>query len=313
VAYYDESIKLLRRKVEQKKHKEAKLKELHAQCETLRTKADALRKDRLDEQADVDRLESHSLAAFFYGVIGKMDEKLDKEREEAYAAGVKYDVAARELYSVEEDIKRYEAELGQLRECELQYEQALKDKVDAIKLLATQKAQEILQSEERICYLEGQAKEIQEAIRAGQAALETTDSILSSLDSAEGWGTWDLLGGGLISNMAKHSHLDEAQQRVEYLQLQLRRFKTELTDVTIHADMKISIDGFLCFADYFFDGLFADWAVLDKINQSQTQVQNTKNQIEVVISRLTAMLSATDKSLENEKAILNDLVVKTTI
>ena len=83
--------------------------------------------------------------------------------------------------------------------------------------------------------------------------------------------------------------------------------------VEIISVMKISIDGFLCFADYFFDGLFADWAVLDKINQSQTQVQNTKNQIEVVISRLTAMLSATDKSLENEKAILNDLVVKTTI
>ena len=40
------------------------------------------------EQADVDRLEGHSLATFFYQVIGKMDEKLDKERQEAYAARV---------------------------------------------------------------------------------------------------------------------------------------------------------------------------------------------------------------------------------
>ena len=31
----------------------------------------------------MDRLEGHSLAAFFYQVIGKMDEKLDKERQEA--------------------------------------------------------------------------------------------------------------------------------------------------------------------------------------------------------------------------------------
>lgn len=313
MTYYDEKIQLLRLQVEQKKHKEAKLKVLYTQCQTLRAKADALRKDRLDEQADVDRLESHSLTAFFYGVIGKMDEKLDKEREEAYAASVKYDVAARELSSVEEDIKRYEAELGQLRECEQQYEQTLKDKLEAIKSLGTQEAEGILRTEERISYLEGQVKEIQEALGAGQAALETTDSILSSLDSAEGWGTWDLLGGGLLSDMAKHSHLDEAQQQVEYLQVQLRRFKTELTDVTIHADMQVSIDGFLCFADYFFDGLFADWAVLDKIKQSQTQVQNTKNQIEQVISRLTAMLSATDKSLEDEKAILDDLIAKATI
>lgn len=311
--YYDEKVQLIRRQVEQKKHKESKLKELYTQRETLRAKADVLRKEKLDEQADVDRLECHSLTAFFYGVIGKMDEKLDKEREEAYAANVKYDVAARELSSVEEDIKRYEAELGELRECEQQYAQALKDKLEVIKSFGTQEAEEILRTEEHISYLEGQVKEIQEALRAGQVALETTDSILSSLDSAEGWGTWDLLGGGLLSDMAKHSHLDEAQQRVEYLQVQLRRFKTELTDVTINADMQVNIDGFLCFADYFFDGLFADWAVLDKINQSQTQVQNTKSQIECVVNRLTAMLSATDKSLENKKAVLNDLITKATI
>lgn len=313
MSYYDEKMQLLRRQVEQKKHKESKLKELYTQRATLSAKVDVLRKEKLDEQADVDRLECHSLTAFFYGVIGKMDEKLDKEREEAYAASVKYDVAAHELSSVEEDIKRYEAELGQLRECEQQYAQVLKDKLEAIKSFGTQEAEGILRTEEHISYLEGQIKEIQEALRAGQVALETTDSILSSLDSAEGWGTWDLLGGGLLSDMAKHGHLDEAQQRVEYLQVQLRRFKTELTDVTINADMQVNIDGFLCFADYFFDGLFADWAVLDKINQSQTQVQNTKSQIECVVNRLTAMLSATVKSLENEKAVLNDLIAKATI
>ena len=242
-----------------------------------------------------------------------MDEKLDRERKEAYAASVKYDVAARELSAVEEDIKRYEAALAQLRACEQQYEHALKDKLEAIKSLGTQDAEKIFQAEERISYLEGQNKEIQEALGAGQAALGTINSILASLDSAEGWGTWDLLGGGLFSDMVKHSHLDNAQQEVEYLQVQLRRFKTELTDVEIQADMQISINGFLGFADYFFDGLFADWAVLDKINQSQAQVQDTKGQVEHVISRLTAMLSDTDQNLKNERAALNDFIARATI
>lgn len=313
VAYYDEKIQLLRRQIEEKKHKKSKLKELYLQRESLRAKVDALRNDKVSEQADVDQLEGRSLAAFFYGVIGKMDEKLDKEREEAYAAGVKYDVAARELSAVEEDIKRDEAALNQLSNCEQQYEQMLKNKLGTIKLLGTQEAAEILRVEQRISDLEGQTKEIQEALSAGRAALGTASRILSSLDSAEGWGTWDLLGGGLLSDMAKHGHLDNAQQQVEYLQVQLRRFKTELTDVTVHADMQVRIDGFLSFADYFFDGLFADWAVLDKINQSQTQVQNTKSQIEQVISRLTAMLRAADKSLEDEKARLNHLIAKAEI
>ena len=124
------------------------------------------------------------------------------------------------------------------------------------------------------------------------------------MDSAEGWGTWDLLGGGLISDIAKHSHLDEAQSKVQNLQSELRRFKTELSDVTINADMQVSVDGFLRFADYFFDGLFADWAVMDKISQSKSSVQSTKSQIESVLSRLRSMEASSDqtiKKLEDEK------------
>ena len=313
MADHDEKLRLLGQKIGQKKHIESKLKELYMQCESLRNKVDVLRAAQLDEQADVKRLEGRSLAAFFYGVMGKMDEKLDKEREEAYAASVKYDVAARELSAVEEDIERYEAEFAELCDCEKQYAQMLKDKLEAMKSLGTQAAEEILRMEERIASLQGQRKEIQEALWAGQAALKTANQILSSLDSAEDWGRWDLLGGGLLSDMAKHSHLDKAQQQVECLQVQLRRLKTELTDVTVHADMQVSIDGFLCFADYFFDGLFADWAVLDQINQSITQVQDTKNQIEQVINRLAAMRSAADENLEEEKETLNQFIVKTNV
>ena len=75
------------------------------------------------------------------------------------------------------------------------------------------------------------------------------------------------MGGGLIADLAKHSRLDDAQASVEYLQSQLRAFRTELADVTISADFQVNIDGFLRVADYVFDGIFADWAVLDRINQ----------------------------------------------
>ena len=146
--------------------------------------------------------------------------------------------------------------------------------------------------------------EIRVAIAAGSRALRSADYILSSLDAAQNWGTWDLLGGGLISTLAKHSSLDEAQDEVQQLQTELRRFKTELADVTIHTDMQVNVDGFLRFADYFFDGLFADWAVLDKISQSQSSVQTTKNQIESVISMLRSMEDTVDqtiKKLEDEK------------
>ena len=308
MSFYDEKIQMLRLQIEQKKHIASKLKELYVQRENLVTKVHTLRKNKLEEQADVTSLEGSSLVAFFYEIIGKMDQKLDKEREEAYAAKVKYDAAVHEQQAVEEDILRYEAALEALCDCEQEYAQIKQYKLEDIKSLGTQEAELVVQTEERIAYLEGQLKEIQEALHAGETALETTDGILSSLASAENWSTWDLLGGGLLTDMAKHSHLDEAQQQVEYLQIQLRRFKTELTDVSISADIQISIEGFLSFADYFFDGLFADWTVMNRINQSQTQVADTKAQIEHVISNLTTALHTVGTNLENEKTKLNDLI-----
>lgn len=306
--YYDEKLQQLQEQMARSKQLEAMIKELRNQRDSLAAQVRELESIKLEEQADVDRLEGRSLAAFFYNVIGKMDEQLDKERQEAYAARVKYDAAARELEGVEADLRRYESELSALRGCEHRYDEVLKEKADAIKAAGGSNGEEILKLEERNAFLESQKKELQEAISAGNAALSTTQQVLSSLDSAEGWGTWDLFGGGLVADLAKHSHLDEAQGAIEQLQSQLRRFKTELADVTIQADMQVNVDGFLRFADYFFDGLFADWAVLDKINQSQSQVQNTKSQIAGVLSRLDSMMRTLEQEQVQIKSKLDTLV-----
>ena len=118
-----------------------------------------------------------------------------------------------------------------------------------------------------------------------------------------------LLVGGLISDLAKHSHLDEAQQKIEELQIQLRRFKTELADVKISADVHISIDGFLRFADYFFDGLIADWTVMDKISQAQSEVESIKRKVVNMINRLEGMRGTAERKVESEKARIDAIVL----
>ena len=310
MTYYDEKLKALQEKISRSRQLTSMLKELRGQRDTIAARVRELEAIKVDEQADVDRLEGRSLASFFYNVIGKMDERLNKEREEAYAARVKYDAAARELEAIDGDIQRCESELSGLRGCEREYEATLREKANAVKSEGGARAEEILKLEECHAYLESQKKELREAISAGNSARSTAESVLSSLDSAESWGTLDLLGGGLLADMAKHSHLDEAQGAIERLQSQLRRFKTELADVTIHADMQVNVDGFLRFADYFFDGLFADWAVMDKISQSQSQVQSTKNQIDSVLSRLNSMMSAAEREQAQTKSKLDALVLE---
>ncbi len=310
---YDEQLQQLHEKMMRSKQLDAMVKELRSQRDYLTARVNELKSNMLDEQADVNRLEGRSLAAFFYNVIGKMDEKLDKERQEAYAARVKYDAAVRELEGIENDLSRYESEQSTLQGCTSKYEAVLKEKADVIKASGSLKGEEIFRLEERSTFLESQKKELQEAICAGNTALNTAKQVLSSLDSAEGWGTWDLLGGGLIADLAKHSSLDEAQESIEQLQSQLRSFKTELSDVTIQADIQVNVDGFLRFADYFFDGLFADWAVLDKINDSQNQVENIKSHIEEVLSSLNTMMHSAEKEQEEIRNKIDALVRETQV
>ena len=101
MAYFNEDLQQLKDKVMQKKRMETELHDLYAQKRDLTGRVAQLEKIKNSEQKDVDRLEGGSLVAFFYNVVGKMDEKLTKEKEEAYKAAVKYETAREELWGSE--------------------------------------------------------------------------------------------------------------------------------------------------------------------------------------------------------------------
>ena len=301
----------LQQKVAMKPALEAKLRELQNQRREYDREVISLRVVFRKEQDDVEKLEGRSLANYFFQVVGKLDEKLDQERREAYAAKVKLDAAERELAGIESDIAEIQTQLNEIRVAEAQYKEALEKKRAMLKTSGTAAADQIIEIEQKIAALEAQKREIKEAISAGYSARSTADRILSELESADGWNTWDMFGGGgIITHMAKHSHLDEAQDLVSELQSKLRRFKTELADIQITANMQVNIDSFLRFADYFFDGLFADWAVGDKISQSMNSVSSTKSQISRTLDKLNYMEQAADHGITRLKQQVDDLIVK---
>ncbi len=310
---YNEQLENLSRQMARAKHLESVLADIRVQRQTLWEKACDLEVAMHKEQADVERLEKRTLTAFFYDIVGKKMEKYEKEYSEAYEATIRYDSAMREVTAMDEALRSYEEEWQRVRGCEGQYQQLLQRKCVELKQSGTPEAEEILRLEEQIAQAKSQQKELREAISAGRKALQMTDAVLDKLGSAENWGTWDLLGGGFISDIAKHSALDEAQHLVEQLQVQLRCFKSELADVTIHADMQVSIQDFLRFADFFFDDVFADWAVLDRIHKAKQQVRDTKSRIESVVVRLEQMSGRSDEEQRQTKARIDDFVLKATL
>lgn len=65
-------------------------------------------------------------------------------------------------------------------------------------------------------------KEISEAIRAGERARQSLTDARVKLDSAGNWGLLDILGGGLISGLMKHSRINDASQYVEQAKYDLK-------------------------------------------------------------------------------------------
>ena len=302
----------LQRKIASKPSLEAKLQELQDQKWEFDRKVTSLRVAFREEQADVEKLEGRSLSNYFFQVVGKLDDKLTKERQEAYAARVKLDAAERELSGIEADIAEIYAQLADVRRAQEQYDAALAQKRYNLRASDTPEGQKIRDMEQKLAALQSYKQEIREAINAGSSARGTADQILRELDSARNWNTWDTFGGGgIVTHVAKHSHLDSAQDLTEELQRKLRKLKTELADIKITADTQVNIDGFLRFADYFFDGLFADWAVGNRISESISSVSRTRDQISSTINKLETMEASTNQEIARLNASLDQLVIET--
>lgn len=308
---YDTELLRLREEIALKQRLETKLNDLREQRRIFDNKIVELRVAYRMEQEDVDVLESKSLSNFLYQLLGKLDDKLSTERAEAAAAKAKLEAATLELNAVEQEIQEIMSQLSPLYGIESVYAKAMDQKRIQLKASGSPAGIEILELEEKIAFGENQKKEIREAISVGRRALCTADDVLSELQDAANWNTWDLIGGdGIITQVAKHGHLDSAQNHILTLQNQLRSFRTELADIHIQADLQVNVDGFLRFADYFFDGIFADWTVGNRIQESQNSVYSVKHKIEQTMKKLTGMEQNLNSQITNWKERIDELILE---
>lgn len=296
------------REAEQNVHRlgriETMLESLKEDQNELEQKKYWLQKEMEKEQLDVDKLENSGLAGLFYTILGKYGEKLEKEKSEALAARLKYEQAVRELEEVRSEIEKLRAERMKYRDSRYEYNTLYTRKKEMVKESGTKAAEDILRLEEQLRTKENLLREIREATDVGKSALTYLDMASDHLDSAEKFGVWDILGGGLIADIAKHSHIDDAKDAVEKAQTMLRRFRTELADVSISQDIRFETSGFSKFADFFFDGLIADWSMQSRIENSKSSIMSASGKVRNVLSRLDSMEREVNTQISN---IQNDI------
>ncbi len=131
--------------------------------------------------------------------------------------------------------------------------------------------------------------EIREAVAAGERALTSLRRAQEKLDSARNWGLFDLFGGGFITDMIKHSRMNDASALMENARADLLVFQRELRDVCVPTEFRMEVSDFLTFADFFFDGVIADYLVQSKIAEARAQVNDAIYQVERLLRDLRGL------------------------
>ena len=129
-------------------------------------------------------------------------------------------------------------------------------------------------------------KERQEAIHAGMRAKNSLTNALNALNSARGWGIYDILGGGVISTFIKHSKMDDASDYLKEAQRDLQVFNKELNDIRGLDGINLSTKDVWGVSDWLFDSFLTDWIVQGRINEAREQIRHTIDQVDSILANL---------------------------
>ena len=121
--------------------------------------------------------------------------------------------------------------------------------------------------------------QISEAINLTNQILGYVEQAERSLSSARNWGFFDVLGGGFITDLIKHSKLNRARGAMDEVNYLMQRLQQVLGSISLPADYRMEIGNFATFADFFFDGVFADVYMVSKIMQSLDEVRRLKGKL----------------------------------
>ena len=223
----DIQLKEFHQKVIRKRSLIRELNVLRFQSQELSSKIADLERKKQVEQKDVDKLEKAGITSFFYSIIGKKEEKLEKERAEAVDAAQQYEQAFLELENVKRSIELKETELATLDGYEEKFKKLLQGKRRLLENIGSEVERVILQAEKELALQKEQQALLGETEKLGEQILEQLGKVQKTLDEAEKCAIAQS-SAGLTLGIRKSELLSEAQKQVTMMQPLLKAFAQKL-------------------------------------------------------------------------------------
>ncbi|WP_272957000.1 hypothetical protein [Zunongwangia profunda] len=252
------------------------------------------------EYHDVEQLDKLNLTALFYSILANKDKKQEKERQEYLKAKLQYEEAIKEIKLIKRTVEQLRIQINLLKNSEEKYQLLLREKEEFLLSLEDESSKNLQDVIDDINAAALHIQEIEEVLQEAEPALHYLNETFNQLQSAESWGTFDMIGGGLLVTSIKHGKIDEARLGISKAQFYLDNLSRELRDVVLPTQLNESIDigDFDSFGDYIFDGLIFDFIVQEKISKSRSHVQSVYLQVSTIEHMLKNQLQELQNAIK---------------
>lgn len=131
--------------------------------------------------------------------------------------------------------------------------------------------------------------QVAEAITLTNQLIGEVESAERSLSSARNWGFLDVLGGGFVVDLIKHSKLNQATNTMNQVNYLMQKLQHCLGSIQMPGDYTMQVGNFATLADFLFDGAIADIYMTSKIMGSLDEVRKLKAKLYELKARLESM------------------------
>ncbi|AEY65463.1 hypothetical protein [Clostridium sp. BNL1100] len=263
------------------------------------------------ESLDVENIKKDSLANSLRKILGKYEGKVNKETQEMFAAKMDYDRATENVCVLLKQESELNVKLSELYELKRTVEDELAKREESIKNnISAESYKTYMELGQEHKFLSGQLVEAEEAIRAGNNVLITANNAMEHLNKAEDLATLDVwLDGGILTHSAKYNHIEEAQRNFNILNSQVKAFENELKDVNLQASyLSSEIDSTTRAVDFWFDNIFTDLKVRDRIRSDAESLRNLMDKINKTLRILETNRKELKKNLSDNESRKADLI-----
>ncbi len=250
------------------------------------------------ESNDVEKLESFSFARIKAALSGNIEDDLAREKAERQAAEYAVAEARERLRGAQSEVESVAAQLRDLGDVTAQLRQAEQIREQFLLSVGGGAGERLTALAREMGVAQGRGQQVDEALQAAHHAAARLGEAHALLGNARSWASWDTFGGGgLITDMMKYDKIDKAAQLMRSADGALVHLSRELADVGVAGVGGIGITELSRGMDVWFDNIFSDWAVRDRIIDAAARVNELGGWVNQMITYLTGQRTGVEDQI----------------